>query len=44
MARIYRRLLHRIGRDPQAALARRVSLAMPEKVLVAARGMIGGGA
>jgi 15-cis-phytoene synthase len=44
MACIYRRLLHHIERDPQAALARRVSLAMPEKVLVAARGMIGGGA
>ena len=44
MACIYRRLLHHIERDPQAALARRVSLPVPEKVLVAARGMIGGGA
>jgi phytoene/squalene synthetase len=44
MACIYGRLLHHIERDPRAALARRVSLPVPEKILVAARGMVGGGA
>jgi phytoene synthase len=44
MAGIYRRLLHHIERDPQAALARRVSLPRGEKIAVAARGMIRGGA
>jgi phytoene synthase len=44
MAGIYRRLLHHIERDPQAALARRVSLPRAEKIVVAARGMIGGSA
>jgi hypothetical protein len=44
MAGIYRRLLHHIERDPRAALARRVSLPRAEKIVVAARGMIGGSA
>jgi 15-cis-phytoene synthase len=44
MAGIYGRLLHNIERDPQAALARRVSLPRGEKILVAVRGMIGAGA
>jgi 15-cis-phytoene synthase len=44
MAGIYRRLLHHIERDPRAALARRVSLPRAEKIMVAARGMIGGSA
>jgi phytoene synthase len=44
MAGIYGRLLHHIERDPQAALARRVSLPRSEKIIVAARGIIGGGA
>jgi 15-cis-phytoene synthase len=44
MAGIYRRLLHHIERDPPTALARRVSLPRAEKIVVAARGMIGGSA
>jgi phytoene synthase len=43
MAGIYRRLLHHIEREPQTALAQRVSLPRSEKIFVAARGMIGGG-
>ena len=44
MAGIYRRLLERIAADPEEAVRRRVSLPAREKVWVAARGMIGGGA
>jgi phytoene synthase len=44
MAGIYRRLLHHIERDPRAALARRVSLPRTEKIIVAGRGLFGGGA
>ncbi|HWD10270.1 MAG TPA: squalene/phytoene synthase family protein [Solirubrobacteraceae bacterium] len=44
MAGIYRRLLDRIEEDPPSALARRVSLPRSEKIIVAARGMIGAGA
>jgi phytoene synthase len=44
MAGIYGRLLHHIERDPRTALARRVSLPRSEKILVAARGMIGASA
>ncbi|HEY4450295.1 MAG TPA: squalene/phytoene synthase family protein [Solirubrobacteraceae bacterium] len=44
MAGIYRRLLDHIEEDPPSALARRVSLPRSEKIIVAARGMIGAGA
>jgi phytoene synthase len=41
MAGAYRRLLRRIARDPEAVLARRVSLSRWEKGLVAARSFVG---
>jgi phytoene synthase len=41
MAGIYRRLLDRIGRDPEAVLRGRVSLPGPEKAYVAVRGLSG---
>ena len=40
MARIYRRLLDRIRRDPGEVMRRRVSLPLWEKALVAARGFV----
>ena len=40
MARIYRRLLDRIRRDPSEVMRRRVSLPLWEKALVAARGFV----
>jgi phytoene synthase len=43
MAGIYQRLLHRIAADPQLVLSGRVSLPAREKLLVAARSMLGGG-
>jgi phytoene synthase len=44
MAGIYRRLLRRIERDPEAVLARRLSLPGWEKGWVAARSLVGAGA
>jgi len=41
MAGIYRRLLDRIARDPEAVLRGRVSLPGPEKAYVAVRGLSG---
>ncbi|NJQ03912.1 squalene/phytoene synthase family protein [Streptomyces zingiberis] len=41
MAGIYRRLLDRIARDPEAVLRGRVSLPAPEKAYVAVRGLSG---
>ncbi|MFI1953377.1 presqualene diphosphate synthase HpnD [Streptomyces xinghaiensis] len=41
MAGIYRRLLDRIARDPEAVLHGRVSLPAPEKAYVAVRGLSG---
>jgi phytoene synthase len=43
MAGIYQRLLDRIAADPQRVLSGRVSLPAREKLLVAARSMLGGG-
>ncbi len=42
MAGIYHRLLHRIARDPQAVLHRRISLPRREKTYLAVRSLIGG--
>lgn len=44
MAGIYRRLLHRIEREPEAVLAGRLSLSGWEKGWVAARSLVGAGA
>jgi 15-cis-phytoene synthase len=41
MAGIYRRLLRRIGDDPQRVLRERVSVPAPEKAWVAARAIVG---
>jgi phytoene synthase len=43
MAGIYQRLLDRIAADPQRVMSGRVSLPAREKLLVAARSMVGGG-
>jgi phytoene synthase len=44
MAGIYRRLLDRIDARPEEAVRRRASLPVREKLWVAVRGMLGGGA